>query len=376
MGSGRGFSRRSLLTSGLASGWTAARLLAAGAKGAAFPSQAYRYSDPATEFDVYRLTDPAYTSVLPAYYNRFIARNSGWMLFGCDRSGSLQAFRVDLKTGAMRQWTEAADLDSSSLTLTPDNRSFCYFAGRSLFSASVANLRERELYRIADGWERCPGLSVGPDGTHATFAERRGETSRLRMVPFAQGVVRTVVEAPFAMSDPIARPMRAQILYRQQDTALWLVNMDGSQNHALKTADGRVGPANWAPDGKTLLYLNFPDDRTQLNTIREYTPDTSTDKLVAKTSQFVAFGFNRDTSVFTGASGNMGSPYLLLLLRVPRRELTLCEHKSSHPETVAPQFTPDSQRVYFQSDRDGKPALYGMHVERLVEKTETEEKDK
>lgn len=372
MGSGSGLSRRSLL----ASAWPAARLLGAGAKGTAFPSQASRYADPATEFDVYRLTDPAYSSVLPAYYNRFIARNSGWLLFGCDRSGSFQAFRIDLKTGATRQLTEAADLDPASLTLTPDNRSFCYFAERSLVMVNVATLRDRELYRIPEGYERCPGLTVGPDGTHASFAEQRGETSRLRMVPFAPGPPRTVLEAPAILTDPIPRPMRAQILYRQGDGGLGLVNMDGSQSRPLKTAAGRMGPAQWAPDGRTVLYLNFPEDRTQLNTIHEYTPDTSTDKLVAKTSQFVAFGFNRDTSVFAGASGNVGSPYLLLLLRMTRRELTLCEHKSSQPEMAAPSFTPDSQRVYFQSNRDGKPAIYGMHVERLVEKTEVDEKDK
>ena len=48
------------------------------------------------------------------------------------------------------------------------------------------------------------------------------------------------------------------MLYRQGDEALWLVNTDGRQNRRLKLADGRVGPANWAPDGKTVLYLNFP----------------------------------------------------------------------------------------------------------------------
>ena len=372
MGFGRTITRRSLLISA----WPAARLLAAGAKGEAFPSQASRYQDAATEFDVFRLTDPSYTSVMPAYYNRFIARNSGWMLFGCDRTGAFQAFRIDLKSGATRQLTEAADLDPNSLTLTPDNRSFCYFAGHTLFSTTLANLRERELYRVPEGWERCPGLSVGPNGTEATFAERKGDGSRLQMVPFLKGAARTVVEAPFAMSDPIPRPMRAQILYRQEDSALWLVNMDGTQNHALKTAAGRVGPANWSPDGRTLLYLNFPEDRTQLHTIREYTPDTSTDRLVAKTSQFVAFGFNRDTSVFAGASGNIASPYVLLLLRVTQRELSLCEHKASHAETVNPTFTPDSQRVYFQSDRDGKPAIYGMRVDKFVEKTEVDERDK
>ena len=35
-------------------------------------------------------------------------------------------------------------------------------------------------------------------------------------------------------------------------------------------------------------------------------------------------------------------------------------------------FSPDSQRVFFQSDKDGKAALYRVQVERFVEKTESD----
>jgi oligogalacturonide lyase len=319
--------------------------------------------------DVYRLTDPAWSSTMPAYYNRGIARSSGWMLFCCGRGGSPQAFHMDLKNGETRQLTEAEGLDGASIALLPDDRSFCHFAGRSLHIVNLVTPRERKLYEVPEGWERGVGMSVSPDGTHAASVERRGEAWRLRMVALSNGAARTVLEAPVEMSDPIARFRRAQILYRQADQALWLVDSDGKQNRRLKLAAGRVGAANWAPDGKTILYLNIPEDRTQLNAIREYTPDTESDKLVAKTSQFAHFGFNRDTSVFVGASRNAASPTVLILLRATRRELTLCEHKASHPETVAPEFAPDSQRIYFQSDREGKPALYCMHVEKLVEKT-------
>jgi oligogalacturonide lyase len=363
-----GWSRRTFL----ASGFAAAGFAAEGHKGANFPSSIHPYSDPATELEVYRLTDPSSASMFPAYYNRSIARSNSWILFACDRPGTPQAFRLDLKNGETKQLTDTPDLDVRSLTLTPDNHSFCYFAGRSLYISGVGSQHERELYKVPEGWERCAGMSVGPDGTHATFAEKRGETSRLRMVSLVQGVARTVLEAPFEMHDPIPRPMRAQVLYRQGDAALWLVNSDGQQNRQLKLAPGRVATANWSPDGKSLLYLNLPEDRKQLNAIRESVPDTNADKMVAKTSQYAAFGANRDTSVFVGASWNAASPHVLLLLRVTHRELTLCEHKASAPESVAPQFSPDSQRIYFQSDREGKAALYGMHVEKLVEKTETE----
>jgi oligogalacturonide lyase len=359
-------SRRSFLLAA-----AGARLLAQPGRGAT-GGAVRRYADPLTELDVYLLTDPAFTSLMPAHYNRAITKNSASLLLASDRGGSLQAWRMDLKNAQSRQLTEVEELDSGSLTLTPDNRSFCYFAGRSLYSSNFNNPRPRKLYEIPSGWERRPGMSVGPDGTHATFAEGKGETSRLRMVTVTQGTARTVLEGPFAINHPMPRPMRSQTLYRRGDDSMWLVNNDGAQHRQLKLQAGRVGPANWAVDGRTLLYLDFPEDPKQLNTIREHTPDANTDQLIAKTSQFAHFGFNQDTSVFVGASRNIGSPALLLLLRVTRREMTLCEHKASNPEIVAPRFSPDSQRVYFQSDRHGKPAIYDMHVEKLVEKTETE----
>jgi oligogalacturonide lyase len=359
-----GPTRRSLLLSGIA----AARLLAEGKKGESFASDAGRYPDPLTEIDVFRLTKPDYSTTMPAYYNRGIARNSSWMLCCCDRTGTPQAFHLDLKNGDMKQLTAVQDLNGASLTLTPDNRQFCYFAGRSLYIATVSNMKDRELYKVPEGWNPS-AVSVGPDGTHATLIETRGESSRLRMVSLVQGVDRTVIESPFAMSAPIMRPMRAQLLYRQANEAVWMVNSDGTQNRKLKLAAGGIGTPNWSTDGRTLLYLNFPEDRTQLNNLREFAPDAGTDKMIGKTSQFASFGANRDASVFVGASRN-ASPAILLLLRAAHSERTLCEHKASNAEWVSPVFSPDSQRVYFQSDRHGKPAIYSMHIEKLVEKTD------
>src|ERR1700744_891460 len=154
--------RRSWLASCLA-----ARAAALNGKGEAFPAALHRYSDATTEMDVIRLTDSSNSSQLTAWYNRDIARSSGWMLFTSDRPGTPQVLRMDLKTGQMRQMTDAAALDPASVTLTPDNRAFCYFTARSLMISTLATGRERELYAIPEGWERCDGMSVGPDGTHA-----------------------------------------------------------------------------------------------------------------------------------------------------------------------------------------------------------------
>jgi oligogalacturonide lyase len=39
---------------------------------------------------------------------------------------------------------------------------------------------------------------------------------------------------------------------------------------------------------------------------------------------------------------------------------------------VRPLFSPDSQRIYFQSDRHGRPAIYSVAIDRLVEETPVE----
>jgi oligogalacturonide lyase len=340
-------------------------------KGAVFDKDWRRYADPTTEFEVYRLTNPEYDSRMPAYYTRSIARHNGFMLFSCDRAGSMQVFRMDLKTGQTKQLTNATGLDPESVALTPDDRSFAFFDGPSLRMMSISGLRDREVYRVPEGWKRTEGTSLSSDGLRIALAESNGSKCRLRVVTVARGTAETVVEADWTMTHPILHPRRAQILYRQGDEALWLVATDGRQNRKLKLAEGHVGPARWSPDAKTVIYLHLPDDPKQLHAIREHTPDQNLDKMVGKTSQFAHFGSNTNGSVFVGASQNKASPTILLLLRVTRRELTMCEHKASDPRTVAPIFSPDSQRIYFQSDRDGKRALYMVRVEKFVEETDT-----
>jgi len=360
------WTRRAFLASVAASGFSVER-----GKGSLFPSDTVQFPDPATELSVFRLTSPAYSTHLPAYYNRALSHRGQFLICASDRTGSPQGFRINLKTGEWVQITDAGALDGTTLMLLPDERSFCFFDGPSLKRADIARFREREIYRVPEGWERCPGASITDDGLHAIFAECRGRDSRLQLVGMAKATAATIAEAPWTISDPVGRPRRTQVLYRQGETALWLVNFDGGENRRLKIPPG-IGPARWASDGRTILYLRFPEEKTQLNTLREHTPDANQDQNVAKTSQFVHFDANRDTSVFVGASRNKASPHILLLLRTGQRELTLCEHRASDPLTVAPIFSADSQQVFFQTDKQGKSAIYRVHVERFVEKIEPE----
>jgi oligogalacturonide lyase len=336
-------------------------------KGRVLPSAFKRYADPATENAVTRLTDPAHSSILPASSAHSISRH-GFLVCASDVSGRYEAYRIDLKSGQQKQLTEASDMDPHSLVLTQDDRSIVYLDGQSLATVSLSTLRAREAYKIPEG--RGLGIGVADDGLYTALVEKNEAHFRLQLVNMLKGSAATLAEGEEEISDLIPRPKRASVLYRRGG-GLWLANYDGKQNYRLRLAEGGVGPALWNPDGRSIFYLSYPEDPHKLHALREFVPDSNEDSAVANTSQFVGIGRNADASVFVGASGSKASPYVLLLVRAVKRELTLCEHRASDPATVSPVFAPNSQHVYFGSDRHGKPAIYSIAVEKLVEETET-----
>jgi len=339
-------------------------------RGARLAPQRASFLDRATEFPVERLTNPAYSSFLPSYYGRFISKKGDWFLFWSDRNRTPQAFRMHLKTGEWFQLTDATSLDGSSLWLFPDEHRFCYFDGAMLRMTTLSNFRSRVLYHVPDRWQRGQGFAMSSDGLYGTFPEVQGNKWRLRLIKFSSGDVDTVVEAGEPLCEPMPRPNHRSILYRQGES-FRMVSYDGAGIAIIATAPGRPGPALWSPDGRTVIYLHFPKADRGLNAIRELSPEAGTDTLVANTSQFVQFAANGDDSVFVGVSGSKASPYVLLLLRVTGRELTLCEHGASRASMVTAVFSPDSQQVYFHSDQQGKPAIYRVRVDKLVARTDT-----
>lgn len=335
-----------------------------------WPAARYRYLDPATEFALERLTDPAYASLLPPPQARAIAQKGGFLLVCSDRSGLFQLYRLDERTGEAQQLTEATALNPRAYTLLPGDENCCYLDGAQLRRLNLRNLKERLLYRVPHGWRVEGGLIPSPDGKEIAFVETDGSRWVLRLLGTAGGRTLTVLETSRAIGSPTPGPRRREIHYLCED-ALWICGRGGRPNLRVASPPGRVLQAYWSRDGRSVIYLHQPAEKSRLVTIREYQLAKRSDQLLAETSQFACFSFNSNESVFVGASANVASPHVLLLLRATRRELTLCEHRAADPATVWPVFSADSRRLYFQSDRDGKPAVYRMLVERLIEPTDT-----
>jgi oligogalacturonide lyase len=328
--------------------------------GAVTGSEFKRYADPATELDVVRLTNPTFASGLSAPHLRQFTKRVDAMVYWSERDGTRQIYRLDLKSGESKQLTGAAALDVTSFALSADDRFLYYFDGPVLQSVTSGALKPRDVYKVPEGSGRT-GFTVAADGA-VLFAEGA------RVMRIALQKTGVIVEAEAKIELVMARPRHAQVAYRQGD-AFWLVNSDGSGRKQLKLAAGAVGEALWSPNGRTLIYLHIPVDPKELITLREFNPDDETDQQIARTSQFGAFAPNGDASVFAGASRSKASAYIIILLRVTRRELTLCEHRASDPAMVTVVFAPDSQNIFFVSDRHGKAAIYRVPVEKFVEET-------
>jgi oligogalacturonide lyase len=333
-----------------------------------------RFADPATEFPVFRLTKPDYSSYLPSPPRRIFSRRGDFLILVSDRLGTQQVYRVEHKSGEWRQLTDVDNLDRDTVSLLPDDKSLCYMDGAAIRLAHISgsNIKDHEVYRIEEGWKRAGGVVVTDDGMYAMLVEAKSDVSRLRLISVAKGGAITLAEDSGGIEALIPRPHRAATGYRKRgDAGLWLVDYEGKQKYRLQMADGKLGEAVWSPDGRSVFYLQIPAETGKLITLREFNPDAHTDTVIAPTTQFATFSRNSDASVFVGASGSKASPHVLLLLRLTRREFTLAEHKASDPRMVAPVFSPTNERVYFTTDRDGKPCVYWMSVEKLVEKNDS-----
>jgi hypothetical protein len=321
-----------------------------------------RFSDPTTETPVVRLTNPATASILPASTNRFVSTRERFLIFSSDRAGKPRPYRADLRTGLITAITGASDLDARSLCMDRRERVLHFLDGGKLRSVNLRNGHE-EHPRAED----VSAFSV-VDSTRAESSEFWVVRNN-RLEYLAGDHARLAAENVSGAC--LARPRHTGCLFTREINAdereIWYTDVGITP---IRLASGRVSNPVWSADGGSIFVLRDVLKRgIYFSEIHELTPEGGAETCVAPTSQFAAFAPNGDDSVFVGASRSKAQPNIILLLRSVQREFTLCEHRASHPAAAVPVFSPDSRRVYFQSDHQGKPAIYSVNVELLVEPT-------
>jgi oligogalacturonide lyase len=313
-----------------------------------------RYIDPLTENTLVRLTSLSSANRLPSPQNSFISVRSRFLVFSSDRTGVLTPHLMDLRTGAIRQLAESSALDPLSLALDQSERSLFFLDRDTLKQVQLSSHRTGT---IMDGVSAFAGKS---EAEILVIAD--GQLKRANGPTLA-----TEVSGPCLLS-----PDGSLCLFRkpsQDGTEFWCIPLSSAGN-PKRLASGPIRFPYWSSDSQSVLFLrDVKGTNTVLSEIHRVSADGTSEEFVSGTSQFASFAPNEDNSVFVGASRSKAQPTIELLLRVSKHELTICEHHATRAETVTPVFAPDSRRVYFQSDREGKPALYSINVELLVEPT-------
>ena len=324
----------------------------------------FRFADPTTETFVVRLTSLNSSNFLPAPANRFVSLRERYLLFSSDRSGPLSPFQVDLRAGTVRQLATAANLSPDSLCLDPKERWLYFLDGGSLKRVEIGKKESRKLPETLT--DDVASFSIAQNG--AIFLIR--SSGLLQRLDNAQTTLATA--ASQAQQTCVAQPRGPGCLFAREvfsvGRELWYASAGTGGGKPILLAKGSVSNPCWSPDGQSLLFLrDVVTPGTTLAEIHQVGLDGTAERCVAPTSQFASFSTNFDASVFVGASRSKAQPNVVLLLRSAKRELTLCQHRSSRPAAVSPAFSPDARRVYFQSDEEGKPAIYSVNVELLVE---------
>ncbi|MCP5112079.1 MAG: hypothetical protein GY953_14715, partial [bacterium] len=234
-------------------------LIAASRRGRVFRAESSTNEDPATGFEVTRLTDPAYSSHLPNSHYRFISSKHNFLLYSSDRGGTMQAFRLDLNKDQHRQITAARNLDPGCLTLFGNDKSFAFIDGGVLFQAGSKGGKPRKLFEAHDGWQLSGGLDIDPDGRTGALAETRAGVSRLLLLDVKRRKAAPVTEQDGVLSNPMLRPGHHSILYRSNRDELWMVNHDGNSRRRLNLPPGRLGPIYWVAGAGSFHYLSIPE---------------------------------------------------------------------------------------------------------------------
>ncbi len=365
--------------------------------------------DSLTERELFRLTDLAVLHHLPGHQHRFIARNNSFLLVAAEHEGERQIHRLDLKRRRLTQLTEGGRVHPYAAHLRANDRGFYYLQGSDLIQADMNGGSRRKHYSCPAGWVLTGDMDISRGERYAALVEMGAEhveptralqferepPCRIRIVEIvrqgARGRSWIAAEERRWLSTPRFRPWRSQVLYAREGPwhkvrrRLQLVNLDGTGKASVRPTRGeeRLGQAYWPPDGARLRFVHFPDANGWRATIRSIQPETRQETTDAPCSSFGWLEENSDGSVIVGASRRPSGPNLYVLFPRMRREITLCEHRSSlEPYPIAgtdridpfsavpdPALSEDSAWLYFVTDREGMPALYAMPVDDLVEAT-------
>lgn len=377
------------------------------------------YTDPHTNTQVTRLTEPDHVSHHMYFYNKMTTSDGNHLLYCPVLNGERQLFLMNLGTGEAVQLTEGDELDDYGGEISADDRYVFYQQKKAIWQLELSTLTRKCVYSIQEGWNG-GGWGMSDDNRflaiveteQASLPERKKGANwdffaqtceakphcRLVYVDLETGSFHTVVEDRCWFGHAQIRPGDADTIlfchegpYDLIDARLWLVQKDGSNYRCCKEqpSDLILTHEFWLPDGSQLAFVYRETTGEKTENIRMINPDTMEEEIFMPCSPFAHFICDKQNRYMVGDAqgsdvpihllnheeeeentGEIKNDFIYLIDTAKRQERRLCYHgtswkakhgnpQDSHPH---PCFSEDNKKVIFVSDREGFPCIYMIEL--------------
>ncbi|HWA86368.1 MAG TPA: oligogalacturonate lyase family protein [Opitutus sp.] len=139
------------------------------------------YKDKETGARVRMLTDGGADNVHLYFTSESFVSGSDTIVFGSNRTGKFQHYRLDIKAKRLTQLTDGEDVHPTRACLGGER--LFYFDGPLLRSLNVSTLDDRELYRVPDGFEGgTPTCTAKGDFTAFVYKEKLGKSTTTNVI--------------------------------------------------------------------------------------------------------------------------------------------------------------------------------------------------
>jgi len=279
-------------------------------------------------------------------------------------------FRMDIGNGKILQLTEEKDILPHSACLSRDGQKLFYAAQNRVCAISLSTLAEERVANLPKGCVQFSLFSANPDGKYLSAYFKYRDVGHIGYIDLEKKTLEFIAEEDGFMRTnavtfgfPQFSPAENIMLYSHQKIPqsdipqkMWVIDI-GGYKHPLyrKQPKEWITHETWMPDGKGVLFVNYPNAVMYINGDGSVTREVCKGKFwhasPGRDGKKIAAD-TREGEIFLIDFENGGSKMIFSGIKTD-------EDRCHHPH---PTFNPAGDRVLFWANVHGKDNLYLAEV--------------